>query len=152
MLVISFIERIVMEFWMIYIIVAVIAIIIEILVPTMFCINFAFGGIITAIISIFWGNTASLIITFIAISLLSIILIKPLLTKMINKDSKADFNSQYIGKIVKCIEPISMTKGAITIYDERWEARTEFDCEEISVGSDVKIIKNDSLILFVEKI
>lgn len=141
-----------MEFWMIYIIVAVIAIIIEIIAPTMFCINFAFAGIVTAILSIFWGSTISLIITFLAISLLSVIFIKPLLSQMIKKDNKADFNAQYIGKVVKCIEPINMTKGAITIYDERWEARTEFDGEEIPVGSDVKILKNDSLILFVEKI
>ena len=141
-----------MEFWMIYIILAVIAIIIEILVPSLFCINFAFAGIITAILSIFWGGTVSLIFTFLAISLLSVIFIKPLLMKMVNKDNKADFNAQYIGKIAKCIEPISMTKGAITIYDERWEARTEFDAEEIPINSDVKIIKNDSLILYVEKI
>ena len=140
------------EFWMIYIIIAVIAIIVEILVPTLFCLNFAFAGIVTAIISIFWGSTYSLIFVFLGLSLLSIAFVKPLLSKILKKEETTDFNAQYIGKIVKCIEPISMTKGAITIYDERWEARTEFDCEEIPVGCDVKIVKNDSLILFVEKI
>lgn len=141
-----------MEFWMIYIIVSVIAIIVEILVPSLFCLNFAFAGIITAILSIFWGTTVSLILTFLTISVLSIIFVRPLMAKIVNKEGKADFNEQYIGKIVKCIEPISMTKGAITIYDERWEARTELDGEEIPVDSDVKIIKNDSLILYVEKV
>ena len=140
------------EFWMIYIIIAVIAIIVEILVPTLFCLNFAFAGIVTAIISIFWGSTYSLILIFLGLSVLSIAFVKPVLSKILKKQETADFNAQYIGKVVKCIEPISMTKGAITIYDERWEARTEFDGEEIPVDSDVKIIKNDSLILFVEKI
>ena len=140
------------EFWMIYIIIAVIAIIVEILVPTLFCLNFAFAGIVTAIISIFWGSTYSLIFVFLGLSLLSIAFVKPILSKILKKEETTDFNAQYIGKIVKCIEPISMTRGAITIYDERWEARTELDCEEIPVGSDVKIVKNDSLILFVEKI
>ena len=140
------------EFWMIYIIIAVIAIIVEILVPTLFCLNFAFAGIVTAIISIFWGSTYSLILVFLGLSVLSIAFVKPVLSKILKKEETADFNAQYIGKIVKCIEPISMTKGAITIYDERWEARTEFDGEEIPVDSDVKIVKNDSLILFVEKI
>lgn len=141
-----------MEFWMIYITVSVVAIIIEIIAPSLFCINFAFAGIITAIISIFWGSTVSLIWIFMGLSLLSIIFIKPMLVKTLKKESKADFNSQYIGKIVKVIEPITMLKGAVTIYDERWEARTELDCEEIPTGSDVKITKHDSLILFVEKI
>lgn len=140
------------EFWMIYIIIAVIAIIVEILVPTLFCLNFAFAGIVTAIISIFWGSTYSLIFVFLGLSLLSIAFVKPLLSKILKKEETTDFNAQYIGKVVKCTEPISLTKGAITIYDERWEARTEFDGEEIPVGSDVKIVKNDSLILFVEKI
>lgn len=140
------------EFWMIYIIIAVIAIIVEILVPTLFCLNLAFAGIVTAIISIFWGSTYSLLLIFLVLSVLSIIFVKPILAKILKKEETTDFNAQYIGKIVKCIEPIGLTKGAITIYDERWEARTEFDGEEIPVGSDVKIVKNDSLILFVEKI
>ena len=141
-----------MEFWMIYIIIAVIAIIVEILVPTLFCLNLAFAGIVTAIISIFWGSTYQLLFIFLALSVLSIIFVKPILAKILKKEETTDFNAQYIGKIVKCIEPINLTKGAITIYDERWEARTEIDGEEIPVGCDVKILKNDSLILFVEKI
>ena len=41
--------------------------------------------------------------------------------------------------------------GAITIYDERWEARTDSD-ETIPAGAEVRIIKYDSLILTVERI
>lgn len=141
-----------MEFWMIYIILSLVAIIFEIFIPTLFCINFAFAGVITAIISIFWGGTISLLWTFFGISLISILFFKPILEKIIKKENDADFDSQYVGKIVKCTEAINTTKGAVTIYDERWEARTTVEGEEIPVGSDVKIVKNDSIILFVEKI
>ncbi len=141
-----------MELWMIFVIVSLVAILFEIFVPSMFCINFAIAGLITAFISIFWGDLSILLIIFAVLSVLSIIFIKPLLSKLLKKDSKSDFASQYIGKIVKSIEPINMTSGAVTIYDERWEARTEFDVGEIPSGTDVKIIKNDSLILYVEKI
>lgn len=141
-----------MEFWMIYIILSLVAIVLEIFIPTLFCINFAFAGVLTAIISIFWGSTMSLLWTFFGLSLLSILFIKPILERTIKKETDADFNSQYIGKIVKCTEPINNTKGAVTIYDERWEARTEGECEEIPVGCDVKIVKYDSITLFVEKI
>lgn len=141
-----------MEYWMIYILISLIAITLEVFIPSLFCINFAFAGILTAIISIFWGTTLPLLWTFLVISIISIIFIKPLLERTLKKDSKSDFEAQYIGKIVKCIEPVTMTKGAVSIYDERWEARLALDSEEIPAGSDVKIINHDSLILFVEKV
>lgn len=141
-----------LELWMIFVIISIIAILFEIFVPTLFCINFAFAGIITAIVSIFWGTFYPLLWLFIGLSVISVIFIKPLLEKMLKKESNADFKAQYIGKIVKTIEPVAVDKGAVTIYDERWEARTQGNCEEIPAGCDVKIIGNDSLILFVEKV
>ncbi len=142
----------ILEFWMIFIIISIIAIIIEIFIPTMFCINFAIAGVITAIVSIFWGTLPNLFVLFAVLSILSIIFIKPILQNLLKKESNADFASQYIGKIVKVIEPITTTSGAVMIYEERWEARAEYEAEPIPVDSDVKIIKNDSLILFVEKV
>ncbi len=142
-----------MEIWMLFLIISIVSVIIEIFIPTMFCINFAFAGILTALISIFWGSLQSLLIIFVLLSLISIILIKPTLIKLLKKETHADFDTQYIGKIVKSIEPITMQSGAVTIYDERWEARlAQEGAEEIPAGEDVKIIKNDSLILYVEKI
>lgn len=142
-----------MEIWMLFLIISIVSVIIEIFIPTMFCINFAFAGILTALISIFWGSLQSLLIIFVLLSLISIILIKPTLVKLLKKETHADFDTQYIGKIVKSIEPITMQSGAVTIYDERWEARlAQEGAEEIPAGEDVKIIKNDSLILYVEKV
>ena len=46
---------------------------------------------------------------------------------------------------------IDKSSGAITIYDERWNARADVE-EPIPAGSEVKIIKYDSLVLTVEKI
>ena len=141
-----------MELWGIYIIIAIVAVIVEMFVPSLFCINFAIGGVITAIVSIFWGNLTSSLILFFVTSLLSIFIVRPMLVNLIKKDAKADFKAQYIDKVVKCIEPISTTKGAVTIYDERWEARLKNEGEEIQVGCDVKITGHDSLILYVEKV
>ncbi len=141
-----------LELWMIYLILALVAITFEIFVPTMFCINFAIAGIITAIISLWWGNFSQLLIVFAILSTLSILFIKPLLVKALKLKTNADFEAQYIGKIVKSIEPINTSSGAVTLYDERWEARLNEGNEEIPADCDVKIIRNDSLILYVEKI
>ena len=141
-----------MDLWMIFVIISVIAVLVEIFVPTLFCINFAIAGIITAVISFFWGTLPALIFLFLVLSILSLVFVKPLLSKHLDKDSEVDFNSQYIGKVVECIEPINTYRGAVSIYDERWEARIKYDGEEIQKGTQVKIVSNDSTILFVEKL
>ena len=141
-----------MELWMLFVVIALVAIVVEIMVPTLFCINFAVAGIITAIVAVFWGGLTENLILFAILSIASIFLLKPYLEKTFKKDGDADFNSDYMGKIVKVIEPITDLKGAVTIYDERWEARLKETGEEIPVGADVKIVSNDSTTLFVEKI
>ena len=141
-----------MALWQIFSIVSVVAIILEIVIPSGFFLNFAVAGILTALLSLFVNSVYALIIDFIILAILSVWFIRPLLIK--KKDEKAKhtgLDDKYIGKTAKVIEPITKTSGAITIYEERWDARTVND-EEIPVGDDVKILKNDSLILYVEKI
>lgn len=140
------------DLWMIFVIISIVSVLIEIFAPTLFCINFAIAGILTAIISFFWGTFPALIAVFAILSLLSILFVKPLLSKHLKKGDTVDFESQYIGKIVNVIEPISTYKGAVSIYDERWEARLKYEGEEIQNDAKVKIVGNDSTILFVEKI
>lgn len=143
-----------MEFWMIYTIIAIIFIIVEIFFPTMFCINFAFAALVTALISLIWGGVVELLAIFVILSTISLFFVKPLLTKYLpQKDHKVDFDGQYKGKIVKVIETVTKTSGAVTIYEERWEARlTQNETEEIPSGSEAKIVTNDSTILYVEKV
>ena len=98
-----------MELWMLFVIISIVSILIEIFAPSLFCINFAFAGIITAIVAIFWGNLYSLLLIFLVLSLLSILFIKPLLAKLLKKDTHADFDAKYVGKILISIEPITTT-------------------------------------------
>ncbi len=141
-----------MVLWEIFAIAGLIFIILEMLVPSMFFLNLAIAGFVTAIAAIWVTNWIIDILIFVILSIISIIFIRPLLMKNKNeKDQQTGMEGKYIGKIVKVIEPVSRFSGAITIYDERWEARCKDD-ETIPAGTEVKIIKYDSLILTVEKI
>ncbi len=138
--------------WETFTIAGLIFIILEMVVPSMFFLNLAVAAIITALTAIWITNWPVLIIIFAVLSIVSILFLRPLLIKnKKDKESQTGMESKYIGKIVKVIEPISKFSGAITIYDERWEARVDSD-ETIPVGSEVKIVKNESLVLTVEKI
>ncbi len=141
-----------MVLWEIYAILGLIFIIFEMIVPSMFFLNLAFAGFVTSVIALFVEDWVTLTVIFVLLSILSIILLRPVLLKhRETKEQQTGMEGKYIGKIVKVIEPVTKYSGAITIYDERWEARTE--CEEtIEVGTEVRILKYDSLILTVEKI
>lgn len=141
-----------MLLWELFAITGVVFLILEILVPTVFFLNFAVAGFLTALLSLVITDVVTLIFAFVVFSLLSILLIRPLVLKhKSTPDNQTGIEGKYIGKIARVIEPINKYKGAITIYDERWEARYEGD-EEISTGSEIRIIRNESLVMYVEKL
>lgn len=142
-----------MLLWQIYSIVGVVCIILEILVPSMFFLNLSIAGFITAVISLFIHDSNMLAVDFLALSVVSIFVLRPLLLRTLkpSKDKETGVQAEYIGKIVKVIEPVNKYKGAITIYDERWDARVEND-DEIPAGTEVRIVKNDSLVMYIERI
>ena len=136
-----------MTLWEIFVVAGLAFVILEMLVPSMFFLNLALAGFVTAIISLFISNWVTLTLIFVVLSLLRPILLRTKETK----EQQTGMEGKYIGKIVKVIEPVDRFHGAITVYDERWDARC--DCEEpIPAGTEVKIIKYDSLVLTVEKI
>ena len=141
-----------MVLWEIFAVAGLGFVILEMLVPSMFFLNLALAGFITAIMALFIKSWIILTFVFVVLSILSILLLRPILLKQKkSKEKETGMEGKYIGQIVKVIEPVTKFSGAITIYDERWEARTEND-ETIPAGSEVKIVKNESLILTVEKI
>ena len=141
-----------MQLWTIFVVAGLVSLILEMVMPTMFFLNFAVAGLITAILAIFITNWVHLVLIFVALSLVSIVFLRPILIKhKDSKENKTGMEDKYIGKIVKVKEPVSKFSGAITIYDERWEARCESD-DTIPEGTEVRIVKYDSLILTVERI
>ena len=141
-----------MVLWEIFAIVGLTSLILEMLLPSMFFLNLALAGFLTAIVALFLNNWIHLTVIFVILSIISILFLRPVLLKhKENKEQETGMQGKYIGKIVKVIEPVTKYSGAITIYDERWEARVDGD-ETIPAGSEVKIVKNESLVLTVEKL
>ena len=140
-----------MQYWQILIIAGVIFLLIEIFAPMVFFLNFAIACFITAIIAIFIVDLNYLVPAFLILSALFLIFLRPLLIKKGNGTKKTGVEEKYIGKIAKVTDTITSNSGVISIYNERWEARSEND-EEIPVGVEVKIIRNESLLLYVEQL
>lgn len=137
-----------MAIWQILAGLGLIFIILEMVVPTMFFLNFAVGAFLAAICALYISNWTALIIIFVAISMLSLLVLRPMLVKKTEKSQETGIQGKYIGKTAKVVETVTPNSGVISLYDERWQARSE---HEIPVGSEVIIERNESLIMFVKE-
>ena len=126
-------------------------VIIEMFTPSMFFLNFALSAFITAGISLYVKEPYTLAIIFFVLSFVSFIFLRPVIMKRFNKAKETGMNSKYIGQIAKVEEEITTSSGVITIYGERWEARSENE-NTIPTGSEVKIVRNESIIMYVTEV
>lgn len=126
--------------------------ILEMFLPFTFFLSMAIGAFLTAIIAVWFVSKTVLIPTFAVLSVLSLLIFKPFLAKYqkTSKEQETGIESKYIGQKAKVVKKIAQNEGAITIYGERWEARSEND-EEIPEGEEVVIIKNESLVMYVKR-
>ena len=140
-----------MTLWEFIVICGIVFILLELFIPSMFFLNFAVAAFITAVVSVFINKIIALALIFFIFSILSFVFLRPLILKKMKKETETGINDKYIGKIAKVIEEVSGGGGAVSIYDERWTARTE-DGSVILTGTDVEITRNDSLILYVKEL
>ncbi len=137
--------------WQMLTVVGIIFLLLEIFTPSMFFLNFALAAFICAPVSLFYANIYGLVVIFCVLSFVSFIFLRPILIKRFNKETETGMKSKYIGQVLKAEEDISDSQGVINIYGERWEARSD-NGEFIPKGSDVKIIRNESIIMYVSKV
>lgn len=140
-----------MDYWQILVFAGIIFIIIEIFTPVLFFLNLALASFLTAIFALFIFDWNILIPIAVALSALFLVFLRPLLVKARTNGQKTGVEEKYIGKVAKVTQTVTSNSGVISIYNERWEARSN-NGEEISEGSDVKIVRNESLVLYVEKV
>lgn len=138
--------------WAIILCFGVTFLILEMMMPSVFFLNFALAAFICAGLSLFISNISILAICFAILSIISIYTLRPLLLKnQKTKKQQSGIEAKYIGQIASVVSKIDKNSGVISIYDERWQARTKDD-EVIEEGSKVEIIGNESIVMFVKKV
>ena len=139
-----------MILWQILVVCGIAFLILEMFTPSMFFLNFALASFITAVLSFYTKNVYTLTIAFFVFSFVSFIFLRPIIMRKISKSNETGINSKYIDKIAKAEAEINASSGVISIYGERWEARSENGLV-IPQGSEVKIVRNDSIIMYVQE-
>ncbi len=143
-----------MTYWQIFLIVAIVAFVLEMFTPAMFFLSIALAAVVTAVCSVFYTDIRWLIVICSVLSVLILLFIRPFMKKFMHEMPKSvDFDSEYIGKVVKVTEEITNNSGAIAVYGERWDARlADENAQPIPAGAEVKIVRNESIVLFVEAV
>ena len=140
-----------MDYWQLLTIAGIVFVIVEIFTPVLFFFNFALACFITAIVALRISDWNVLIPVFVVFSALFLLFLRPLLIRTRTSGQKTGVEEKYIGKIAKVVDSVTANSGVVSIYDERWTARSQ-NGEEIPIGEEVKIVRNESLILYVEKV
>lgn len=141
-----------MIFWQMWCLIGLILLIIEMFTPTLFFLNLAISAMFTAIAAYFGIPFIWQTIIFSIFSIMLVIFIRPIMiSKIKNNNGKTGIESKYINQTATVVSEVTAHKGRISIYGEEWDARS-INNETIPVSSFVKIIRNESIIMYVESI
>lgn len=140
-----------MGLWKLFLVLGFGLLIFEMFAPLTFFLSLALGAFATSVFAVFFDSFNVLIPVFLITSLASLLLFRPFLRKNMKNGEASGIRQKYINRTARVTSKITKYSGTITLYGERWEARIE-NGEEIEENSKVKILRNDSLIMYVEKV
>lgn len=143
-----------MDMWIKLLILCVGFLIFEMFTPVLFFINLSFAALCAAIASYLGYSNTVITIIFVVVSIVTILFVRPLFLKnMKSKQTETGIEDKYIGKTARVVEEVSHRGGRVAIYGEEWNAVLKSAEENpVPIGSDVKILSNDSIVLTVEEI
>lgn len=134
------------EAWLIFFIILVI---VELITVNLVTIWFAFGALVTSLVSLYTTDTVILLAVFTLVSLLLLLITKPVVKKLKVKKVVATNLDQVIGKTGVVTEPIAKDKiGEVKVLGKRWSAYSD---REISKDKKVKILSISGVKLNVEE-
>ncbi len=134
------------EAWLIFFIILVI---IELITVNLVTIWFVFGALVTSLVSLYTTDTVILLAVFTLVSLLLLLITKPVVKKLKVKKVVATNLDQVIGKTGVVTEPIAKDKiGEVKVLGKRWSAYSD---REISKDKKVKILSISGVKLKVEE-
>jgi membrane protein implicated in regulation of membrane protease activity len=147
------IEYISANLWQLWAVIAVLCLIVELSSGDFFLMCFAIGAAGASVASPFVGFYVQLII-FALLSVLCIIRVRPFALRYLNKSDKARPSNAdaIIGKVGFVSETIESGRhGRVAVGGDDWKALA-VNTETLPVGTRVKVISRESVVITVEKI
>ena len=127
----------------------VILLIIELVTVNLVTIWFAIGAVAAIITTIFTDSILIQSIVFVVVSVIALLITKPLIKKFKKFEVEPTNSDRVIGKVGDVTKKIEKNKyGEVKVYGNTWTASSK---EVIEVGERVKVLSIDGVKLIVEK-
>lgn len=135
----------------IWLVVAVIMAVVEAFTVQLVSVWFAVGAVAGCITAIFTDNVSIQLIVFVAVSLVAMLITRPLVKRIKVKKAEATNSDKYIGKTAVVIEAIdnAAAKGQVKVGSATWSARS-VDGKQIEAGASVTVVAIEGVKLMVE--
>lgn len=137
-----------LHLWQLWCIIGILFFITELFTPVMFFLNLGLACFAAAVAAEFGLPIYFQVLVFAIFSAIFLIWLRPILIKT-KRTNDTEFCTSYIGKSAKVVDTITEDAGRIALYGEEWQAKS-IDNSVIEKGAHVKIIRNESIIMFVE--
>jgi len=142
------------NFWLLWTLVCVVALILEVSSGTFYLMCFAIGAVGAVVVSLMGTPLWLQVLVFSAISAVSVFCVRPLLVKCMHPVQKERLSnaSALVGRQGVVIEPISAERpGYVRVDGDEWRAVTA-DGTMIERGVNVRIIAMNSIVVTVEPV
>ena len=137
-------------FWLIAM---VVLLVIEAVVPGLISIWFALGALAALISALFHAPIWLQIVCFVAVSVIALVLTRPLVRKYVNGRITPTNADMVIGKDAVVTEAIDNlhARGAVLLDGKTWTARMDREDETAKTGETVRVLRIEGVKLIVEK-
>jgi len=137
-------------FWLIAM---VVLLVIEAVVPGLISIWFALGALAALISALFHAPIWLQIVWFVAVSVIALVLTRPLVRKYVNGRITPTNADMVIGKDAVVTEAIDNlhARGAVLLDGKTWTARMDREDETAVTGETVRVLRIEGVKLIVEK-
>ena len=134
---------------LIWILIAVVFIILELITTTFFLVWFGIGSVVAALLN-YWGFDIYIQFTgFVIVSAVLILLTRKFADKITPENSKKTTAERLIGLNAKVIRQVDDSSYIVRVSGEEWSAHTN---DPVDIGDTVKVVGINSIILIIEKI
>lgn len=134
---------------LIWIFIAIIFVMLELITTTFFLVWFGLGSIVAAILNYFGFDIYVQLLGFIIVSTILILSTRKFANKITPESSKKTTAERLIGKTAKVLRQIDENTYVVRVAGEEWSAHTN---DSVDVDDVVKIVGINSIILVIEKI
>ena len=148
------IEYFASNMWQMWVIIAVICLILELMNGDFFIMCFAIGGVCSSIAAAVGGNIYVQLAVFAITPVLSLFFVRPAALRYLhkNEDSRVSNADALIGQTGRVSEPIVADGfGRVAIDGDDWKALS-VDGQPIEKDARVRVVSRESIIITVERV